>query len=205
LSTLVDLLTFFFLWKSCASHGAAVKAASPPANTRMVNLFAVLSVSAWRKRSPLQGNVCDRFAVLLATNRAAIPEGLGHPGLLGSAETQVDFSIPEPKGRSSRKCPDGQGQAALWDAGRSGLGLPRSGGDRAPSKVLIWPNQFAFPSSGRAANVTHCSLKRGSEILNKLLQCTAALTLNYPGSRDEGESPTEKWISANFSLSRFQD
>jgi hypothetical protein len=74
-------------------------------------------------------------------------EGLGHPGLLGSAETRVDFSIPEPKGRSSRKCPDGQGQAALWDAGRSGLGLPRSGGDRAPSKVLIWPNQFAFPSS----------------------------------------------------------
>src|SRR5277367_1508698 len=53
LSALVDLSTFFFLWRICASQVLTVSAASPPTKTRMLNRFPFLLVEAWSKRSPL--------------------------------------------------------------------------------------------------------------------------------------------------------
>src|SRR5271155_4794741 len=53
LSALVDLSTFFFLWRICASQVFTVSAANPPTKTRMLNRLPFLLVEAWSKRSPL--------------------------------------------------------------------------------------------------------------------------------------------------------
>src|SRR5271170_7755785 len=114
LSGLVDLLTFFFLCSSWASHWLALRNSSPPAIIaviRVVNRFAVPH-EAWRKRSPPLVNVRPwvqphQFLGLCWAKLGAI-------------------SIPEPKDRLPRKiCPFGQG---LW---LQGPGVTATGFERS--------------------------------------------------------------------------
>src|SRR2546427_7221708 len=51
-SALVDLFTFFFLWKICASHVVALSRNSPPAAT-IASHFALTPKKVRRKLSPL--------------------------------------------------------------------------------------------------------------------------------------------------------
>src|SRR2546422_6670354 len=51
-SALVDLFTFFFLWKICASHVVALSRNSPPAAT-IASHFALTPTKVKRKLSPL--------------------------------------------------------------------------------------------------------------------------------------------------------
>src|SRR5258706_13014999 len=75
-SALVDLLTLFFLWKTCASHRVALRRNNPVINNS-VDRFAVAK------------NV-DRFAVAKNRVRCKLHLSLANPGFLSAA-------LPKPR------------------------------------------------------------------------------------------------------------